>query len=70
MNNHTSKRTFGEEFKLQMVQLYSSGKSNYSISRKYDISTSVIDRWIKRIKATGSTKESDNRTPEQIELST
>jgi transposase len=68
MNNHTSRRTFSEEFKLQMVQLYNSGKSKTSISREYDISTNVLDRWIKRINATGSSKESDNRTPEQIEL--
>ena len=68
MNNHSSRRTFSEEFKLQLVQLYNSGKSKASISREYDISTSVIDRWVKRINATGSTKESDNRTPEQIEL--
>jgi transposase len=68
MNNQTPRRTFSEEFKLQMVQLYNSGKSKSSISREYDISMSVIDRWVKRINATGSTKESDNRTPEQIEL--
>lgn len=68
MNNQTPRRTFSEEFKLQMVQLYNSGKSKSSISREYDISMSIIDRWVKRINATGSTKESDNRTPEQIEL--
>ena len=68
MNNQTPRRTFSEEFKLQMVQLYNSGKSKSSISREYDISMSVIDRWVKRINATGSTKESDYRTPEQIEL--
>lgn len=68
MNNHTSRRTFSEEFKLQMVQLYNSGKSRSNISKEYDISLTVLDRWIKRINATGSTKESDNRTPEQTEL--
>ena len=68
MSEQKSRRTFSEPFKNQLVQLYNSGKSKSSISREYDISTNVLDRWIKRINATGSTREADNRTPEQREL--
>ncbi len=61
-------RTFTEEFKKQMVQLYNAGKSRVEIIREYDLSSTSFDKWVKRINATGSAKECDNRTPEEIEL--
>lgn len=42
--------------------------ASYDICREYELTPTVIDRYIKRINATESTKESDNRTPEEIEL--
>ena len=61
-------RTFSDEFKSQIVQLFNVGKSKPDICREYELSATVVDRWIKRINATGSAKECDNRTPEEIEL--
>ena len=51
-----------------MVKLYNSGKPKADIVREYDLTASALNRWIQRINETGSTKESDNRSPEENEL--
>lgn len=51
-----------------MVQLFNSGKPRSEIAREYDFTPSALNNWIKRINATGSSKEADNRTPEENEL--
>lgn len=68
MTTRRGKREFTEEFKHQMVQLYNSGKSKADINREYDLTPSALNNWIRRINTTGSSKEADNRTQEQIEL--
>ncbi len=68
MNNKRERRTFSEEFKHQIVQLYNAGKPKAEICREYDLVPTVINRWIQRINETGSAKECDNRTPEELEL--
>jgi transposase len=62
------RRTFTEEFKKQMVQLYLSGKPRKDIIREYDLTPSALDKWIGQSQTTGSFKEKDNQTPEEIEL--
>lgn len=68
MTERRQRRKFTEDFKVQMVKLYNSGKPKADILREYDLAASALDRWIQRINETGSTKESDNRTPEENEL--
>ena len=68
MSTKRERRTFSDEFKSQIVQLFNAGKSRSDICREYEISPTVVDRWIKRINTTGSAKECDNRTTEEIEL--
>lgn len=68
MTERRSKRTFTEQFKYQMVQLYNSGKPRSEIIKEYDLTPSAFDKWLNRINATGSAKEADNRTPEELEL--
>ena len=68
MAQRRPKREFTEEFKQQMVQLYNSGKSKADINREYDLTPSALNRWIQRINTSGSTKEADNRSPEENEL--
>jgi len=68
MNNKRERRTFSEEFKRQIVQLYNAGKPRADLCREYDLVPTVINRWIKRINETGSAKECDNRSPEELEL--
>jgi len=62
------KRTFTEEFKSQLVQLYNNGKPRSEIVKEYDLTPSAFGKWVSRINATGSSREADNRTPEQEEL--
>ena len=68
MGDKKERRTFSEEFRQQIVQLYNIGKTKTEICREYDLAPSLLDRWIKRINATGSAKECDNRTPGEVEL--
>ena len=60
-----TKREFTDAFKQQIVQLYNSGKPRSEIIKEYDLTPSAFDKWISRINATGSTKESDNQVPKQ-----
>jgi len=68
MIERRERRSFSEEFKNQMVQLYNAGKPRAEIVREYDLTSSALDRWIQRVNSTGATKESCNRTPEEQEL--
>lgn len=68
MGEKRTRRNYSEDFKNQMVQLYNAGKPRAQIIREYDLTSTAFDRWVKRINNTGSTKECDNRTPEQEEL--
>lgn len=62
------RRTFTDEFKQQMVQLYLNGKSRADIVREYDLSATALDRWIKQHQTSGSFKEKDNRSEDEKEL--
>ena len=68
MTERRQRRTFTQEFKNQMVQLYNSGKRKCDIVREYELSYSTLDKWINQFENSGSFKESDNLTPEQEEL--
>lgn len=63
-----ARRTFTQEFKQQIVQLYENGKPRKEIIREYDLTPSSLDKWISQNKTTGSFKEKDNLTLEQKEL--
>ncbi len=62
------RRTYSDEFKNQLVQPYLNGKRKCDIIREYDISSSLLDKWIKQATSTGSFKEKDNRSEEEQEL--
>jgi transposase len=68
MTEKRQKRVYTEEFKKQLVQLFNNGKPRGEIVREYDLTPSAFDNWVRRINVTGSSKEKDNRTPEQEEL--
>ena len=63
-----NRRTFTEEFKKQIVQLYENGKSRKEIIKEYELTSSSFDRWISQYRQSGSFREEDNRTSEQKEL--
>jgi transposase len=62
------RRTFTEDFKQQMVQLYQNGKPRKEIIREYDLTPSSLDKWVSQSHTSGSFKEKDNLTEEQKEL--
>lgn len=68
MTERRPRRTYTEEQKKQLVSLYNHGKSRSELIREYDLTASALDRWIKRINETGSSREKDNRTPAEAEL--
>jgi len=68
MTERRTRRTYTEEFKKQLVQLLNNGKPRAEILREYELTASLFDKWVKRINATGSSHDKDNRTPEEREL--
>ena len=68
MAERRARRTFSEEQKKQLVELFNHGKQRSEIVREYDLSGSAFDKWVKRINSTGSSHDKDNRTPEEPEL--
>ena len=60
-------RHYDEAFKRQIVQLYESGKPSREIRAEYDIARSTPRRWVQGIRDSGSTRATDNRTPERNE---
>ena len=68
MTEKRARRTFSEEQKKQLVELFNHGKPRSEIIREYDQTGSAFDRWVKRINTTGSSHEKDNRTIEEQEL--
>lgn len=64
-----ARRTYTNEFKQQIVDLYNTG--NYSLKqlmREYDLTETALFRWIRQANNSGSFKEKDNRSPEENEL--
>lgn len=67
MSTRHERRTFSEDFKKQMVQLYNIGKPRTEIIREYNLTASAFDKWVKRINASGSSRAKVNKTPEEME---
>ena len=68
MTTKRPRRTYTDEFKNQLVQLYLNGKRKCDIIREYEIAASLLDKWIKQAQTTGSFKEKDNRSDLEKEL--
>ncbi len=66
--NRRPKRVFTQEFKMQMVNLYNSGKPASEIIREYDLTPSSLPKWVKQFSNSGSFKEADNLSDEQKKL--
>ena len=62
------KRVFTNEFKLQMVNLHNSGKPANEIIKEYDLTPSSLPKWVKQFSNSGSFKEADNLSEDQIKL--
>ncbi len=66
--NKRERRTFKTEFKHQMVQLYQNGKPRKDFIKEYGLTPSPLNRLINQNHTSGSFKEKDNKTAEQLEL--
>lgn len=62
------KRSFTNEFKKQMVMLYQNGKKQADIVAEYDLTKSVLDKWIKQYQPTGEFTAQGNRSAQENEL--
>lgn len=62
------RRTYTDDFKQQIVELYNSGKSRAELIREYELTPSALASWINRYNTTGSFKAEDNRSEEEKEL--
>lgn len=62
------RREYSDEFKMQMVRLYQSGKTQSELVAEYELTKSTLYKWIKQATTTGSFKEKENRTPEENKL--
>ena len=58
-NTKRDRRTFTDEFKKQIVQLYKSGKPKFDILKEYELYPSTLDKWIKQDQETCSFKTND-----------
>lgn len=68
MTERRKPRSYTDEFKQQLVQLYHNGKRKCDICREYDIANSLLDKWLRQSVTSGSFHEKDNRSSEQQEL--
>ncbi len=59
---------YTDEFRLQIIKLYESGKSVGDISKEYGIASSTIHGWIIRHRKSGSFKKEDNLSELEKEL--
>lgn len=62
------RRTYRDEFKQKMVELYNSGKPRAELIREYELTPSALSSWINRYNSTGSFNIDDNRSEEEKEL--
>lgn len=61
-------RTYSDEFKQKMVELYNNGKPRAELIREYELTPSALSSWINKYNSTGSFNIDDNRSEEEKEL--
>ena len=64
-NAKKERKAYTPQFKVQVLQLFNSGKRKADLIREYDLTPSALDRWIRQATTTGSFKEKDNRSDEE-----
>jgi len=59
---------YTDDFREQIVKLYSSGKTPTQIEREYGVTKGTVHNWVKKYDETGSFRDADNRTLQEQEL--
>ena len=62
------RRTYSDEFKQKIVELYNSGKPRAELIREYELTPSALSSWINKFNSTGSFNMEDNRRDAKKEL--
>ena len=62
------RRTYSDEFKQKIVELYNSGKPRAELIREYELTPSALSSWINKFNSTGSFNIEDNRSDAEKEL--
>ena len=62
------RRTYSDEFKQKIVELYNSGKPSAELIREYELTPSALSSWINKFNSTGSFNIEDNRSDAEKEL--
>lgn len=60
------RRTYSDEFKQKMVELYNSGKPRAELIREYELTSSALSSWINKYNSIGSFNIDDNRSEEEL----
>lgn len=60
--------TYKEEFKLQIVKLYESGKAKEDLEQEYGVSRTSINKWLKQYANSGKFGLEANRSEAEKEL--
>lgn len=59
---------YTDEFREQIVRMVKNGKSVLSIHREYGVTKTSIYEWIRKYENSGSFRDRDNRSAEEVEL--
>jgi transposase len=62
------RRSYTDEFKQQIVDLYHSGKTKSELIKEYELTPSSLDNWLKFANNTGSFKTNDNLSDDEKRL--
>lgn len=62
------RRTYSDEFKQKIVELYNSGKSRAELVREYELTPSALSSWINKYNSIGSFNANDHRSDAEKEL--
>lgn len=63
-----TQKTYADEFKKQIVELFKNGKTVKEIESEYDVSRTSIYEWNKMLSRTGSLRQKDNLSEKQIRI--
>jgi len=60
--------SYTDDFREQITKMVLKGKTMSELSREYGIAKSTIHGWVEKYQKTGSFRDADNRSAEELEL--
>lgn len=62
------RRTFDDNFKRHIVELFEAGQTKSEIARSYNLAITTVSNWVKYHQNSGSFREKDNISDEQKQI--